>query len=66
MFDSGIINEKIFAVHFDSFGGSTVEFGGYSPEKIVPNVPLTYFETPYNATWQVRINAFRVGEKPAF
>jgi hypothetical protein len=33
---------------------------------MVPNVPLTYFETPYSSKWEVRINAFRVGEKPAF
>ena len=66
LFDSGVINEKVFAVHFDSFGGSTVEFGGYSPNKIIPNVPLTYFETAYAPTWQVHINAFRVGEKPTF
>jgi hypothetical protein len=43
-----------------------VEFGGYSPENMVPNVPLTYFETKYAPTWQVTVNAFRVGEKPAF
>jgi len=35
-------------------------------DKIVPNVPLTYLEIPYKSTWQVNINAFRVGEKPTF
>jgi len=47
LFQAGVINNKIFAVHFDKFGGSTIEFGGYSPDKIVPNVPLTYLEIPY-------------------
>ena len=51
LFDSGVINDKVFAVHFDSFGGSTVQFGGYDPQKIIPNVPLTYFETAYVPTW---------------
>jgi len=35
-------------------------------DKIVPNVPLTYLEVPFKSTWQVTINAFRVGEKPTF
>jgi len=56
----------MFAIHFDHFGGSTVEFGGYSPDKIVPNMPFTYLETPYKNRWEVKINAFRVGEKPTF
>jgi hypothetical protein len=66
LFQSGVISSKIFAVHFDQFGGSTVEFGGYSMDKIVPNVPLTYLEVPFKSTWQVTINAFRIGEKPTF
>ena len=51
LYDKGDINEKIFAIHFDHFGGSTVEFGGYDASKIVPNVPLTYLEVPYKDTW---------------
>lgn len=66
LYEKGVINQRVFAVHFDHFGGSTVEFGGYSPSKIVPNVPLTYLEVAYKPTWQVRINAFRIGEKPTF
>ena len=66
LYASGSINEKIFAIHFDHFGGSTVEFGGYDPTKMLPNVPLTYLEVPYKDRWQVKINAFRVGKKPTF
>lgn len=51
LYEKGAINSRVFAVHFDHFGGSTVEFGGYSPDKIVPNVPLTYLELAYKPTW---------------
>lgn len=51
LYEKGVINSKVFAIHFDHFGGSTVEFGGYSPDKIVPNVPLTYLELAYKPTW---------------
>lgn len=47
LYSSGAINDKIFAIHFDHFGGSTVEFGGYDTSKMQPNVPLTYLEVPY-------------------
>lgn len=66
LYERGAVNSRVFAVHFDHFGGSTVEFGGYSPEKIVPNVPLTYLELAYKPTWELRINAIRIGEKPTF
>lgn len=66
LYERGAVNSKVFAVHFDHFGGSTVEFGGYSPDKIVPNVPLTYLDLAYKPTWELRINAMRVGEKPTF
>jgi hypothetical protein len=33
---------------------------------MVPNVPLTYLELDYAPRWQLRINAFRIGEKPTF
>jgi hypothetical protein len=32
----------------------------------VPNVPLTYLELAYKPFWEIRINAFRIGEKPTF
>lgn len=56
----------MFAVHFDHYGGSTVEFGGYSPDKIIPNVPLTYLELMYSPLWKIKINAVRIGDKPTF
>ena len=35
LYQSGQIDSKIFAIHFDAFGGSELELGGYSPDKIV-------------------------------
>ena len=66
MYEKGVINERKFAVHFDEVGGSTVEFGGYSPDKMIPNMPMTFLELQYSPFWQISINAIRVGEKPTF
>ena len=66
LYQSGQIDSKTFAIHFDAFGGSELELGGYSPDKIVQGIPLTFLDNPKGKEWMVTINAFRVGEKPAF
>lgn len=66
LYEKGVVNDRVFAVHFDYYGGSTVEFGGYSIEKIIPNVPLTYLELMYSKYWQLSVSAIRIGEKPKF
>jgi hypothetical protein len=66
LYEKGVINERMFAVHFDHVGGSTVEFGGYDIKKIIPNVPLTYLELVYSKFWKLRVSAIRIGEKPKF
>lgn len=66
LFQQGIIKKKMFAIHFDSFGGSQIILGGYDSSKMVPNVPMVYLDAPYEKHWKVTINAFRVGNKPTF
>lgn len=33
---------------------------------MVPNIPTVYLDAPYEKTWKMTINAFRVGNKPTF
>ncbi len=34
LYESKFIDYRVFAIHFDDFGGSTQEFGGYNSEKM--------------------------------
>ena len=66
LYQSEQISHKIFAIHFDNFGSSEIELGGYDLSKIPPASALTFLETSYDPLWKFTINGFRVGEKPKF
>ena len=66
LYQSDQISKKIFSVHFDNYGNSEIEFGGYDPSKYPESKPLTFLETTYDPLWKFTINGFRVGEKPTF
>ena len=66
LYQSEQISHKIFSIHFDNYGKSEIELGGYDLSKIPPVSALTFFETSYDSLWKFTINGFRVGEKPHF
>jgi len=66
LYQSGQIEQKLFAVHFDTKGGSQIEFGGYNSSMIDSDKPITFVATPYARQWTMKINAFKVTDKPRF
>lgn len=46
LYQANMITQKVFSIHFDDFGGSLLEFGGFDQSKIAPGKTLTYLETP--------------------
>ena len=66
LLQAGEIDLKMFSVHFDNIGGSTLELGGYDLNNAAPGVPIVNFEVPYERKWRLTMNGFRVGDKTKF
>ena len=41
-------------------------FGGYNTAQIDADRPITFISTPYARQWTMKINAFKVTDKPLF
>ena len=47
LYQSRLIQQRVFAIHFDDLGGSTLEFGGYNADHMARGRELIYLEAPY-------------------
>ena len=56
----------MFALHFDNYGGSSIEFGGYTADKISTGSQMVFLDAPYSDKWEVEISAIRVGDSNYF
>lgn len=67
LYESGMINRKAWAVEYFVDALQVVQMGLPSKdEKELKAMGIVYFDTPYKQNWELRINAFRVGEKAKF